>query len=232
MTNSFSAAVGNATAVWQGGSVDPVPLLEWLTIGYIVLLVALVYPFTVLVRKARKYRKSISRKARSTAANNEDHDQGRATGAAPTKDLLLPTSSSADTCDISKASSEDTPPNANVPAMSPDPPNQTYVSPTLPLEDNERQSEEDLIGTDNGSFGKKPEVPIELGRVGPDCFGCFGDADDAAVYVPVVLPVSLGQFLAPSPLLRVIIIRFTVLTAHCQSRFVSVFVHLIYIPGT
>ena len=75
MTNNNSNNNSNRYVdnyVQSNSTVDPAPLLVRLTIGYLVLLVLLLYPLTLVVRKLRKQRKIMSASARKLQ-NDDDH---------------------------------------------------------------------------------------------------------------------------------------------------------------
>ena len=75
MANDYmdsDAGGSTTTSSTASAGTDHGLLLVWLTIGYILVLAALLYPLTVLVRKVRKYRKSASRNARSVDKEHLD----------------------------------------------------------------------------------------------------------------------------------------------------------------
>ena len=158
-----SAVVGNATAAVQSTvaaatsalqnmsiTVAPGPLLEWLTIGYIGLLIVSLYPITVFVRKCRKRRK---RKSASRRARNDDSNTNKNVAVVDQKSQPLAKSSSAETDSESSSSDDDddddvdskitayygTLPPAYVPTgqQTNVSTNQDYVSPILPTKDND-----------------------------------------------------------------------------------------------
>lgn len=159
-----SAVVGNATAAVQSSvaaatsalqnmsiTVAPGPLLEWLTIGYIGLLILSLYPITVFVRKCRKRRK---RKSASRRARNDDSSNKNNTVAVvDQKSELLAKSPSGETdSELSSSDNDDdddvnsritayydTLPPAYVPTGQQEnvSTNQDYVSPKLPTKDDD-----------------------------------------------------------------------------------------------
>jgi len=174
MANDYmdsDAGGSTTTSSTASAGTDHGLLLVWLTIGYILVLAALLYPLTVLVRKVRKYRKSASRKARSVA-----------------KEHLLPVARSKST-DTSSTSSADSPKRDS----------NDYVSPTLPSSASDKAEdaqhcEQDLIELatlpPKDPCGENTEVSgeIEMG-LGLDGAGTSIDKDELG-YVSVVLPVS------------------------------------------
>ena len=143
-----SAVVGNATAAVQSTvaaatsalqnmsiTVAPGPLLQWLTIGYIGLLIVSLYPITFLVQKCRKRRKRKS--ASKRARNGDDSNRNRNVAVVDQKSQPLAKAPSGET--DSESSSSDDDDDSKITAYyatGPHPTNvstnQDYVSPTLP----------------------------------------------------------------------------------------------------
>lgn len=111
-----SSAVGNATsavvaaassaasAAFQNVTIVPGPFLEYFTIGYIFLLIFLLYPITVTVQKCRKRRK---RKSASRRASNVVQSTKTNVAAADQKTQTLVRKSSADTGSESSSDVDD-----------------------------------------------------------------------------------------------------------------------------
>ena len=119
-----SAGWGN-NAPGASAAHDPGRWLQWTVIGYLILVVGLLYPVTIAVRKGRKYRK------RRAAASRKKAGRPEAVKATPTKALLL----GGGTPDTSPADSEERP---------------AYESPALP-----RRSDQDAdsrLMMDDSSF--------------------------------------------------------------------------------
>ena len=120
-----SAGWGN-NAPGASAAHDPGPWLQWTVIGYLIMVVVLLYPVTIAVRRGRKRRK------RRAAASRKKAGRPEAVKATPTKALLL----GGGTPDTSPTDSEERP---------------AYESPALP-----RRSDQDtdsrLIEPDDSSF--------------------------------------------------------------------------------
>ena len=149
--STVAAATSAAATALQNLTASPGPLLQWLTIGYIGLLIVSLYPITVSVRKCRKRRKrkSASRKA---ARDNNDHGASKGSGAAADlKAEPLAKTSSAETDSESSSSSSSSDDgdddDSKITAYhAPGPPapvstHQDYVSPTLPPPQDENQDD-------------------------------------------------------------------------------------------
>ena len=146
--------------------VDPGPWLPRLTIGYLVLLVVLLHPFTMLIRKMRKDRKLKSAMARRKALNMRHDDIDVTAKHELAESPTSSGSSSGHTSTLSAASSG-----------TPSPSSHDGNSPEMAIE----------MGTfgDDDSYdnkNKKDRFLVDL------------DDDNASVYVPVTLPVSYYAF--------------------------------------
>lgn len=130
--STVAAATAAATSALQNITVAPGPLLEWLTIGYIGLLIVSLYPITVFVRKCRKRRKrkSASRRVRNDVSKaktdvNTTDQKSQPLAKTPSVETESESSSSSDGDDddskITAYYTSTTGPTAN----------QNYVSPTL-----------------------------------------------------------------------------------------------------
>ena len=161
----FAMANGNSNYRSYGDEsssvvVDPGPWLPRLTIGYLVLLVVLLHPFTMLIRKMRKDRKLKSAMARRKTLKMR-HDDNDVTA----KHELAESpsgSSSGHTSTLSAASSG-----------TPSPSSHDGNGPEMAIEMG-------TFGDDDGydNKNKKDRFLVDL------------DDDNASVYVPVTLPVS------------------------------------------
>ena len=105
MTNYAATANGGTTTSAAGS------LLQWLTIGYVGLVVVLLYPITVLVRKCRKRRK---RKSASKRAQAHDANKDKSVALVDHKSQPLARTPSGDTDTESESSSSDDDDDAQV----------------------------------------------------------------------------------------------------------------------
>lgn len=172
MTNYATANGGTATSAT--GS-----LLQWLTIGYVGLVVVLLYPITVLVRKCRKRRKRNSASKRAQAHNaNKD----KSVALVDHKSQPLARTPSGDTDAESESSSSDDdddnlpppPPRrrfahaqitgATVPNLQ----NQNYVSPTLPKQDDNA----DDVGSESESSSSDDDDDAQASKFMFKCESC------------------------------------------------------------
>ena len=141
--------------------VDPGPWLPRLTIGYLILLVVLLHPFTMLIRKMRKDRKLKSAMARRKALNMRHDDIDVTAKHELAESPTSSGSSSGHTSTLSAASSGTPSPSSH------------GNGPEMAIE---MGTFDDGDGDD--SKNKKDRVLVDL------------DDDNASVYVPVTLPVS------------------------------------------
>ena len=130
--STVAAATAAATSALQNITVAPGPLLEWLTIGYIGLLIVSLYPITVFVRKCRKRRKrkSASRRVRNDVSKakkdvNTTDQKSQPLAKTPSVETESESSSSSDGDDDDSKITAYYTSTANVST------NQSYISPTL-----------------------------------------------------------------------------------------------------
>ena len=177
MTNYATANGGTATSAT--GS-----LLQWLTIGYVGLVVVLLYPITVLVRKCRKRRK---RKSASKRAQAHDANKDKSVALVDHKSQPLARTPSGDTDAESESSSSDDD-DDNLPPPPPPPPpprrrfahaqitgatvpnlqNQNYVSPTLPKQDDNA----DDVGSESESSSSDDDDDAQASKFMFKCESC------------------------------------------------------------
>ena len=159
MTNYYATSNGG-TATSTAGS-----LLQWLTIGYVGLVVVLLYPITVLVRKCRKRRK---RKSASKRAQAHDANKDKSVALVDHKSQPLARTPSGDTDAESESSSSDDDIDAQITASGQNLPNQTYISPTLPKQDDNAGD----AGSESESSSSDDDDDAQVGKFMFKCESC------------------------------------------------------------
>ena len=162
MTNYAATANGGTTTSAEGS------LLQWLTIGYVGLVVVLLYPITVLVRKCRKKRK---RKAASKRAQAHDAKKDKSVALVDHKSQPLARTPSGDTDTESESPSSDDDEDAQITAYGatgPNQQNQNYISPTLPKQDDDA----DDAGSESESSSSDDDDDAQVGKFMFKCETC------------------------------------------------------------
>ena len=164
--NNGSSSSSSSTAV------DPGPWLLRLTIGYLIFLVLSLYPLITLVRKFRKRRKFKSALARQNCSLNEQQKGVSTTG------TLTSTSSAGSPASKGNRSNSST---------------TNYVAPTPTSSSNEARKRQltppPVVAIEMGTFVQHPTMDDKSD--GRDRALLDLDEDEASVFVPVTLPVSL-----------------------------------------
>jgi len=170
----YNAAGWGSNAPGAGAAHSPGSWLQWTVIGYIILVVVLLYPVTIAVRRGRKRRK------RRAAASRK-----KVVKAAPTKTLF-----NGGTPDTSPTESEERPAYES-PALP--------HRPGTPIQDTDSRLIDLDDAFDDDDANRHGAVAIEMGIVGQEleekghmdaiAHSSASGADDASAYVSVALPV-------------------------------------------
>ena len=187
----YNAAGWGNNAPGASAAHDPGPWLQRTVIGYLILVVGLLYPVTIAVRRGRKHRKR--RAAASRKAGRPEASKAKDT-CTPTKARLLP-GGGGGTPDTSLL-------NTSLESEERRP---AYESPTIPRR-RDQDADSRLINLDD-SFDNDDDddanhhgaVTIEMGILGQELEEAghmdaiarsSSGADDGSAYVSVALPVS------------------------------------------
>ena len=189
----YNAAGWGNNAPGASAAHDPGPWLQRTVIGYLILVVGLLYPVTIAVRRGRKHRKR--RAAASRKAGRPEASKAKDT-CTPTKARLLP-GGGGGTPDTSLL-------NTSLESEERRP---AYESPTIPRRRDQDAADSRLIDLDD-SFDNDDDddanhhgaVTIEMGILGQEleeaghmdaiARSSASGADDGSAYVSVALPVS------------------------------------------